>query len=41
MNLKILLLPGDGIGAEVTSAAVEVLNAALRIRPHGRTTPKA
>jgi 3-isopropylmalate dehydrogenase len=30
MNLKILLLPGDGIGAEVTSAAVEVLNAAAR-----------
>jgi 3-isopropylmalate dehydrogenase len=27
MNLKILLLPGDGIGAEVTSAAVEVLRA--------------
>ncbi len=27
MNLKILLLPGDGIGAEVTSAAVEVLQA--------------
>src|SRR6202789_3470656 len=27
MNLKILLLPGDGIGAEVTSAAVEVLHA--------------
>src|SRR5579863_10127165 len=27
MNLKILLLPGDGIGAEVTSAAVEVLEA--------------
>jgi 3-isopropylmalate dehydrogenase len=27
MNLKILLLPGDGIGAEVTSAAVEVLKA--------------
>src|SRR6202451_652807 len=26
MNLKILLLPGDGIGAEVTSAAVEVLH---------------
>ena len=25
MNLKILILPGDGIGAEVTSAAVEVL----------------
>jgi 3-isopropylmalate dehydrogenase len=30
MNLKILLLPGDGIGAEVTSAAVEVLNAAAK-----------
>jgi len=27
MNLKILLLPGDGVGAEVTSAAVDVLNA--------------
>src|SRR5580658_7970244 len=27
MNLKILLLPGDGIGAEVTSAAVDVLHA--------------
>src|SRR5579871_2326240 len=27
MNLKILLLPGDGIGAEVTSAAVGVLKA--------------
>jgi 3-isopropylmalate dehydrogenase len=27
MNLKILILPGDGIGAEVTSAAVEVLRA--------------
>jgi 3-isopropylmalate dehydrogenase len=27
MNLKILLLPGDGIGAEVTGAAVEVLKA--------------
>ena len=25
MRLKILLLPGDGVGAEVTSAAVEVL----------------
>jgi 3-isopropylmalate dehydrogenase len=25
MNLKILLLPGDGIGTEVTSAAVQVL----------------
>jgi len=27
MNLKILLLPGDGIGAEVTGAAVDVLQA--------------
>src|SRR6202161_165584 len=27
MHLKILLLPGDGIGAEVTSAAVDVLHA--------------
>jgi len=27
MNLKILILPGDGIGVEVTSAAVEVLQA--------------
>src|SRR3954466_8270470 len=27
MNLKILILPGDGIGVEVTSAAVEVLHA--------------
>ena len=27
MNLKILLLPGDGIGTEVTSAAVDVLKA--------------
>jgi 3-isopropylmalate dehydrogenase len=27
MHLKILLLPGDGVGAEVTAAAVEVLNA--------------
>src|SRR5258708_25586110 len=27
MNLKILLLPGDGIGAEETSAAVAVLQA--------------
>jgi 3-isopropylmalate dehydrogenase len=27
MNLKILLLPGDGIGAEVTAAAVDVLQA--------------
>jgi 3-isopropylmalate dehydrogenase len=27
MNLKILLLPGDGIGTEVTAAAVEVLKA--------------
>jgi 3-isopropylmalate dehydrogenase len=27
MNLKILLLPGDGIGTEVTAAAVDVLKA--------------
>src|SRR6204780_1289502 len=27
MNLKILLLPGDGVGSEVTSAAVGVLHA--------------
>jgi 3-isopropylmalate dehydrogenase len=30
MNLKILILPGDGIGAEVTSAAVEVLHAVAK-----------
>src|ERR1700689_5131016 len=30
MNLKILILPGDGIGAEVTSAAVTVLKAAAK-----------
>lgn len=30
MNLKILLLPGDGIGVEVTSAAVSVLRAVAR-----------
>jgi 3-isopropylmalate dehydrogenase len=30
MNLKILLLPGDGIGAEVTSAAVVVLKAVAK-----------
>jgi len=30
MNLKILLLPGDGVGAEVTGAAVEVLRAAAK-----------
>src|SRR5580692_363369 len=30
MNLKILILPGDGIGAEVTSAAVAVLKAAAK-----------
>jgi len=30
MNLKILILPGDGIGAEVTSAAVDVLNAVAK-----------
>jgi 3-isopropylmalate dehydrogenase len=30
MHLKILLLPGDGIGAEVTAAAVEVLQAVAK-----------
>jgi len=30
MNLKILILPGDGIGAEVTSAAVDVLRAVAK-----------
>jgi 3-isopropylmalate dehydrogenase len=30
MNLKILLLPGDGIGVEVTGAAVSVLRAVAR-----------
>src|SRR5205085_4478095 len=30
MNLKILLLPGDGIGTEVTSAAVGVLSAVAK-----------
>ena len=30
MNLRILLLPGDGVGAEVTRAAVGVLEAVAR-----------
>ena len=30
MNLKILILPGDGIGVEVTSAAVEVPHAVAK-----------
>lgn len=30
MNLKILILPGDGIGAEVTRAAMDVLDAVAR-----------
>ena len=34
MNLKILLLPGDGIGAEVTSAAVGVLQAVAKKFSH-------
>src|SRR5215467_12514163 len=37
MDLKILLLPGDGIGAEVTSAAVTVLNATLKKFGHTAT----
>ncbi|MGH9558176.1 MAG: 3-isopropylmalate dehydrogenase [Bryobacteraceae bacterium] len=34
MNLKILLLPGDGIGAEVTCAAVSVLEAVAKKYSH-------
>jgi 3-isopropylmalate dehydrogenase len=34
MNLKILILPGDGIGVEVTSAAVEVLHAVAKTFGH-------
>src|SRR5277367_1835593 len=34
MDLKILILPGDGIGAEVTSAAVGVLKAAAKKFSH-------
>jgi 3-isopropylmalate dehydrogenase len=34
MNLKILILPGDGIGAEVTSAAVDVLKAVAKKFDH-------
>jgi 3-isopropylmalate dehydrogenase len=30
MNLKILLLPGDGIGTEVTAAASDVLKAVAK-----------
>jgi 3-isopropylmalate dehydrogenase len=30
MNLKILILPGDGIGTEVTAAAVDVLHAVAK-----------
>ena len=30
MNLKILILPGDGIGTEVTRAAIDVLHAAAK-----------
>src|SRR6266404_7487607 len=30
MNLKILLLPGDGVGTEVTCAAVEVLRSVAK-----------
>ena len=30
MNLKIALLPGDGIGPEVTQQAVKVLNAVAK-----------
>ncbi len=34
MNLKILVLPGDGIGTEVTSEAVRVLK---RVAENGTT----
>ena len=34
MNLKILLLPGDGIGTEVTAAAVRVLEAVAKKFDH-------
>src|SRR5436190_6253945 len=34
MNLKILLLPGDGIGTEVTAAAVQVLQAVAKKFDH-------
>ena len=34
MNLKILLLPGDGIGAEVSCAAKDVLNAVAKKYGH-------
>src|ERR1700688_2298676 len=34
MNFKILILPGDGIGVEVTSAAVEVLHAVAKEFKH-------
>src|ERR1700730_851164 len=34
MNLKILILPGDGIGVEVTSAAVRVLEAVAKKYGH-------
>jgi 3-isopropylmalate dehydrogenase len=34
MNLKILILPGDGIGTEVTGAAVEVLKAIAKKYGH-------
>src|SRR6185295_4778746 len=34
MNLKILILPGDGIGTEVTGAAVDVLKAVAKKYGH-------
>ena len=39
MAKTIVTLPGDGIGPEVTAAAVEVLNALAR-RPHVRGAPR-
>ena len=42
MNLKILLLPGDGIGAEVTREAVKVLRTGgSQVRPSRCSSAKA
>lgn len=41
MNLKIALLPGDGIGPEVTQQAVKVLNAIAKKYKHSFTYEKA
>ena len=42
MHLNILVLPGDGIGTEVTREAVRVLrHVAAKVEPHAATSPKA